>query len=137
MVTGLTPGERYRFRVRALNAAGPGSFSALSPSQVVGLAPARPGIRNARAGRPGGVVNATARWNRPAADGGLPITSYVVRAIRIRANRPNVTRTFTAAPGPRRLTMTLRPGNYRFRVAAVNEIGRSPFSPRSNRVVAR
>ena len=137
VVTGLTPGERYRFRVRALNAAGPGSFSALSPSQVVGLAPTRPGIRDARSGRPGGVVNATARWNRPAADGGLPITNYVVRAIRIRANRPNVTRTFTAAPGPRRLTMTLRPGNYRFRVAAVNEIGRSPFSPRSNRVVAR
>ena len=137
VVTGLTPGERYRFRVRALNAAGPSSFSALSPSQVVGLAPARPGIRNARAGRPGGVVDATARWNRPAADGGLPITGYVVRAIRIRPNRPNVTRTFTAAPGPRRLTMTLRRGNYRFRVAAVNEIGRSPFSPRSNRVVAR
>ena len=75
LVTGLTNGQDYRFQVRAINAFGPGAWSAMSnvvtPRATTPAAPARPmatpGDRQVAVG-----------WTAPD-DGGDPTTSYDVR----------------------------------------------------------
>ena len=70
-VTGLTNGETYRFRVRAVNGVGPGAESkpAIATPATVPGAP-----RNLTA-TPGD-QRVTIIWERPTDNGGLPITSY-------------------------------------------------------------
>jgi len=142
VVTGLTNGTSYQFRVRALNAIGSSIPSGLSntitPSAVVvtGTAPGAPTIRNAASGAAGGPITATANW-RPGAAGSSPISGYRVTAV------PTVGAAITSAvltPGPVRdqsFEMTLPAGNYRFTVVAINATGTSVASGQSNQVTAR
>jgi hypothetical protein len=146
-VTSLTNGTAYNFRVRAVNSAGPGALSAASNSvtpratttTTTATKPATPAAPTATAGVAGGAITATAAWTAPA-NGGSPITGYVVRALRM-SSTGTVLATTTSAVQPaaaRQLQMTLPvTGNYRFTVQAINAIGSSNQSPRSNQVAGR
>ena len=71
-VTGLTNGQSYTFRVRAVNSAGP---SAASGSQSATPTTTAPEALQSLSFTPGdGQV--TLRWRAPANDGGEPITHY-------------------------------------------------------------
>lgn len=77
VVTGLTVGAGYVFRVRASNGVGQGSFSPsspiITPTGVTGV-PNSPRDLTATSGR----RQIFLRWAAPAIDGGSPITDYVV-----------------------------------------------------------
>jgi hypothetical protein len=139
VVTALTNGSGYRFRVAATNAAGTGPDSALSAVVVPATVPGAPVIATAAPGTAGGAVTATARWNPPASDGGSAVTGYRVRALRMSATGTVLATTTSAVqPGSaRQLTMTLQAGNYRFTVQAINKAGPGPRSARSNLVAAQ
>jgi hypothetical protein len=97
-----------------------------------------PRIGDASSGAVGGAVNATARWNRPVTNGGIPITGYKVEAQKLNAAGAVVARvTRNAAPSARSLVVRLDRGRYKFRVAAVNDAGQSLWSARSAAVKAR
>ena len=103
------------------------------------MLPTRPVIGNASSGAPRGAVTATARWSAPASNGGAPVDGYVVTALRMDGNGTVLSRTSSPLlPGnTRSRSMTLRPGRYRFVVAARNVAGFSGNSRRSNTVIAQ
>ena len=138
VITGLVNGTTYTFRVRAVNAVGLGALSTASNAVTPATVPSAPQIGTASPGAPGGGVTATARWNTPASNGGSAITGYRVSALRIAANGTVLsTTTVTVGSTLRALTMALPAGNYRFTVVAVNALGASAASTRSNLVTAR
>ncbi|HET6530911.1 MAG TPA: peroxidase family protein [Actinoplanes sp.] len=126
--TGLANGTAYSFRVRAVNAAGAGAFSAgatVTPATVPGV----PAIGAATAGNASAVV----RWTEPANNGGSAITRYDIQVIN-NATNAQVGAIRTAAANTTLLTVTgLTNGTaYRFRVRAVNAIGAGGQSGTSN-----
>jgi hypothetical protein len=101
-------------------------------------APSEPAIGSASSGDRGGAVTATARWSAPSSDGNSPITSYQVQALKLNATGAIVSKvSATAGAAKRSLTMTLDSGRYKFRVRAVNSVGKSSWSASSNVVRAR
>ncbi len=148
VVTGLTNGTAYNFRVRAVNSAGQGSLSAASAAvtpqaAVVVTAPGAPVIGTAAAGVAGGAITATARWTPPTTTGGAAVNGYVVRAYRVTggavATTPTSTSTVQAA-NVRSLVVTFtaaQAGNYRFTVQARNSAGFGAESALSNQVAGR
>ena len=70
-VTGLTNGETYRFRVRAVNSVGPGAES----KPAIATPATVPGAPRNLTTTPGD-QRVTLIWERPTDNGGLPITSY-------------------------------------------------------------
>ena len=117
----------------------PGPATVPPPPVNVGTVPGRAQIGLASSGVAGGRITATARWTRPASNGGSAITGYVVTALRLNANGTVRSRTVSAVKpaSQRSLRMTLRAGNYRFTVRTRNAIGWGAASVRSNRVSAR
>ncbi len=102
-------------------------------------APSAPRIRAARSGALGGRLTAAASWQAPLRAGGRKITSYRVVAQRMSPSGNVLTSTTSASirPGARSAVLRLRAGTYRFRVVAVNAVGKSAMSARSNAVRAR
>src|SRR5262249_41415144 len=136
IVTGLTNGAGYQFRVAATNAVGTGPNSAPSALVVPATVPSAPVIGTAVSGTPGGPVTATANWNAPTSTGGAAVTGYRVRALQISATG-TVLATTTSPVQPataQHLIMSLPAGNYRFTVQAINTAGSSAQSARSNLV---
>ncbi|MCQ6271212.1 fibronectin type III domain-containing protein [Pseudarthrobacter sp. R1] len=87
-------------------------------------------------------MTASIAWTPPATTGGSPTTGYKVTALRMSSGANNATvvsRTDSAVlpATARTLEMTLTGSNYRFVVVAINGVGTSPESARSNSVVAR
>ncbi|GAB2765825.1 hypothetical protein GCM10027039_28310 [Terrabacter koreensis] len=140
VVTALTNGTSYQFRVAAVNAVGTGPFSALSNVVTPATVPGAPVIGTALPGTPGGAITATARWSAPANNGGSAITGYVVTALRLNAAGAVLGTTVSATQpaGATQLVMTLPVvGNYRFTVQAINAVGGGAQSARSNLVAGR
>ena len=138
-VTGLANGTSVRFQVRATNAVGTGTYSALSRIVRPATVAKATVIRTALSGAFGGRVDAAARWAPPSSNGGSPITGYVVIALQIKSDG-TIGRRITSAvqpAGARSLRMPLASGNYRFVVRARNAVGLSAISSRSNLVAAR
>jgi Ca2+-binding RTX toxin-like protein len=147
-ITGLTNGAAYRFRVRAINAAGAGPFSALSVAVTPATTPSAPIIGTAASGvTTDAAVNATANWAAPASTGGENITAYTLRAIRVQADgtpvagAPVVT-VANIGPAVRSRVVNAAAGlvagaQYRFEVLASNVLGTSPASAQSNVVTAQ
>ena len=102
-------------------------------------APGAPEVRKAKSGKRGGVKTATARWKVPAVNGGSEVTGYRVYALKIGANGKvkKVIRSTLLDADVRKLKMRLPTGLYRFQVMAINDIGQSDLSRRSNTVVSR
>ncbi|MCW2866146.1 MAG: heme peroxidase, partial [Marmoricola sp.] len=144
-ILALNNGTAYTFQVRATNAIGTSAFSAPSAPVTPATVPGQPAIGTAQSGTPGGAVTATATWPAPpttvAATGGSPITGFVVRALRIGGGGGVISTTVSAVQpaGATSLVMTLpvANANYRFTVQAVNAVGSSPQSVRSNQVSGR
>ena len=152
--TGLTPGATYTFTVAAKNAVGTGAGASRTvtltvtsppppppPPPGVATVPSAPRMGRAHNGVPGGRSTARVNWGSPDNAGGRggPITGYIIIAYQMNA-AGDVVDTFNSdvlASRLRHVNVLLDPGLYRFRVVAVNAIGRSPVSRKSNLVVAR
>jgi hypothetical protein len=138
-VTGLGNGATYTFTVTALNAVGAGPQSARSAAVIPATVPTAPAIGTASSGTAGGAVTATARWSPATSNGGSVVTGYRVNALRMSATGTVLSTTVSAVQpaSSRALQMTLKAGNYRFTVQAVNAVGTGAASARSNQVAAR
>ena len=128
--TGLPGGVPVRFQVQAVNAVGAGPLSSLSNAVIPATRPGAPRIGTSTAG----VGSAMGRWTAPASSGSA-ITKYHVRmvdgatgtkALAVRDIAGNLTSlNFTG----------LRQGtSVRFEVQAINALGASGYSTRSNPV---
>lgn len=109
------------------------------PPVVPATRASAPRIPSATAGKPGGKVTARVSWLAPVSDGGSKITSYRVVALKLSATG-KVLRSTTAGsirPAARSAVLRLSAGKYRFRVVALNAVGASAMSARSNAVRAR
>ncbi|WP_143448062.1 fibronectin type III domain-containing protein, partial [Kineosporia sp. R_H_3] len=140
---GLTNGTAYDFRVRAVNAAGTGTYSPRSNAVTPATVPGAPTIGTAASGASGGSVTATARWTAPSSTGGSAITGYRVIARRMSSTATNATvlQTVTSSvrsASSRSYNMPLPvAGIYRFQVEAINAVGAGDRSARSNAVNGR
>jgi|GEM_PF-346140 len=124
VVTGLTNGTPYRFKVVAVNSSGISPPSALSAAVTPVAIPSAPSIASTVAGN--GQV--TVGWIAPTNAGGSPITNYLVKF------STNNGLTFTNFVHPVSAALSwvvtgLTNGTpYRFKVVAVNSSGISPPS---------
>jgi predicted phage tail protein len=120
MITGLTNGTPYHFKLAAINTNGVGPLSPAS-SVVTPGTPTSPGAITASAGAGSSVVH----WSAPASDNGYAVTAYVVTPFLAGVAQP--ARTFNSAATTQTVT-GLSPGSYTFRVAAENRCGIGPGS---------
>jgi hypothetical protein len=106
------------------------------PDPVV---PGVPVITSVAGGPRGGAVTATVGWIAPGDDGGSAITGYRVKATRWSGGRAVYTGYVDDLRADKtRVKINVRKaGSWSFRVQALNDIGRGPFSPASRRVRAR
>jgi len=116
-----------------------GSTQIAGPQTAAGSAPSTPALRAAVSGRRGGAVTATARWRAPSDARAAGAVRYQVRALRVGAHGKVVDRKVSAKTGSsaRSQKMVLPRGAYRFQVRAVNTVGTSDWTKRSNKVRAR
>ncbi len=129
-VTGLANGVPHLFRVRAVNDAGAGPFSAPSPPITPRAVPGAPAGLRGRAGD----GQATLSWKAPRPVAGARVTGYTLQW------SSDDGATWTALPGtiavPRATVGGLTDGvPYRFRVAAINASGTGAFSALSATIV--
>jgi hypothetical protein len=127
IMSGLTNGVEYRFRVQAVNEIGDGAFSKVTKPITAGT-PTAPTIGTATAG----TQSATVTWTPPATDNGSPIVGYVVTPyIGIATQGP---RYFMSTATSQTIPNLTSGTTYRFRVRAWNANGVSLFSTTSNAV---
>jgi hypothetical protein len=130
VITGLTPGASYTFKVAAINAIGTGAESVASNAvtPTTATVPGAPTAIGATAKSSGAVVT----WTAPASNGGSPVSGYKVvpyksGVAQVATTVGNVT---TATVGG------LADGvGYTFKVAAINAIGTGAESATASAVV--
>ena len=135
---GLLGATTYGVTVRAVNRVGVGPATVRSYRTDPPVRPWAPRIATASSGTTGGAVNAKARWSAPTSNGGAPITAYRVYALRMSPTGTVLWKTYrTVAASSRSYLFTLPKGAFRFQVVAMNKVGASKSSARSNLVAAR
>ena len=123
LVTGLTNGHAYTFKIAATNAAGTGLQSVATVAITVG-APTAPTAPSAI----GGVAKATVHWTASGSNNGSAITGYVITPYLGTVAQP--ARTFTSTATTQTVT-GLMPGHpYTFKIAAKNARGVGRSRPR-------
>jgi titin len=123
-VTGLTNSKSYTFRVRAINAAGPGAWAIKS---AVSIPRTKPDAPTAVTGVRGNTL-VTLTWDAPADDGGAAINDYIIEwssdggtVWSIFSDGVNVARNLG-------VSSLINGTPYVFRVAAKNVAGQGPWS---------
>jgi hypothetical protein len=126
-VTGLVNGTAYVFRVAAVTTAGTGNFSApTAPITPVGLPGTPTGFTVAAGDR-----SASLSWTAPAANGGQPISDYVVQ-YKEATSSTWLTLAHAASTATNATVSGLTNGvSYVFRVAAVTSVGQGGFTIQS------
>lgn len=126
IVTGLTNGVSYDFRVSAVNYAGPGTASstlARTPSST----PTAPNAPTALAGTASsGQVALT--WTAPANTGGAAITDYLIEYKTISSGSWSTFVDGTSATASATVTGLTNGTAYNFRVSATNSVGTGTVS---------
>jgi hypothetical protein len=134
IVTGLTGGTTYIFRVAAITAIGTGPYSTPSAAASPGAVPAAPTSVTAAAGD----GKATVSWTAPTDTGASAVTGYAVQdsidggttwasaTSRTSADAPNAGTATTEV-----VTGLMNGTAYVFRVAAINAAGAGAFSAAS------
>ncbi|TPP56261.1 Twitchin [Fasciola gigantica] len=120
----LDEGAEYEFRVRAVNAAGPGAPS--EPTELTKIAPKRDVPKPPQDLEVADVFADSCKlvWKEPEFDGGCPITDYIVEKCDVSTG--NWERVPMAASGTTCPVRGLVEGKrYKFRVSAVNAMGAS------------
>ncbi|MFM8236407.1 MAG: fibronectin type III domain-containing protein [Actinomycetota bacterium] len=121
LVTGLTNGKTYRCKVRAVNAVGAGTYSALSSTFIPLAVPGAPTGVSAS----GGNGSATVTFTAPTGDGGTPVTAY---SITCTATTTGSAGYASGAASPVVVRGLTNGKNYTCRVRAVNAVGAGPVS---------
>jgi len=144
VITGLTNGTAYTFRVLATNANGSGALSVASASVTPASAPTvAPVLGTATLpavsqGAAGGALTATVNWTGVAVtgNGGSAITGYTVT---VRNNLGASVQSISVGAAARAQTFTFAvdPGPYTFEVLAFNTVGNGPASAPSAPILAR
>ena len=124
LVTGLTNGSSYIFRVAAINSVGAGTFSSSSPEVIPQTLPGQPTDLSGTAGNGQAALN----WVAPTDNGGRNIITYKVEY----SSNGGASWTEYSHPdsSPSSLVVSgLNNGtSYIFRVAAVNSVGTGTYS---------
>jgi hypothetical protein len=132
VVSGLTNGAAYIFRVAATNSIGTGSLSSsslpITPRTVPGLVGRVSGTPSAN--------RAVLSWSTPVSNGGAAVVAYAVQY------SSDGAKTWTTSPDQPTTTSTVVRGlsngvSYVFRVAALNAAGQGAFSVASDPVTPR
>ena len=131
-VTGLTWGANYILQVRAINATGPGAWSAPSAAvQATGVPGAPTGVTGSNATQ----TSIDVSWTAPANTGGAAIDSYLVSASKDGGATWTLWSPNTASPTTTYTWTGLKPGTqYTFRVYAHTSAGYGPPSAASQTV---
>ncbi|MCU1357537.1 MAG: fibronectin type protein [Acidimicrobiales bacterium] len=130
VVTGLSGGVTYTFRVSAVNAVGTGPESDGSNEVTLAAPPGAPTIANATPGNGASTVS----WAAPSSNGGSAITGYVVTPyIGSSAQAP---KTFNSTATSQLVTGLANGTTYTFKVAAKNAAGTGSQSAESIAVTA-
>ena len=124
-MTGLTNGQSYTFRVRAVNSAGASAASAASASVTPATVPGAP----TNLGATGGDQQVMLSWTAPASNGGDSITGYEYE------QGGSGTWISTGGTATTYTVFNLTNGQpYRFRVRALNSVGAGAASAASPNV---
>lgn len=127
-VAGLVNGTSYTFKVAAKNVFGEGEQSSSSNPIVPRTVPAQPtGVTGVA-----GVGQVGLSWNAPGADGGSPVTGYVITPYIGASARPSLT--FHSDATTQIVTGLTNGTTYTFKVAAINVAGTGLASTSSNSV---
>ena len=123
----LSPATRYRYRVSAINGEGTGEPGAFAEARTHAAVPARPAVLVAEAVSHDRI---DLRWLRPESDGGSPVAGYRIDVTGDGGDtwlplleNTGTTKTSYSHTGLGHAKV------YRYRVAAINEVGRGPWSP--------
>lgn len=131
VVTGLTNGTEYTFRVRAETLAG--LSAPVSGAAMPLTSPSAPTSLLASPGTGADYEKITLSWSAPSSNGGSAVTSYTVEL----ATNPDFSSatSFTGASSPRALTGLTANTAYHLRVRAVTAYGTGPWSSMSSLTV--
>ena len=133
VVTGLTGGTTYVFRVAAKTSIATGLYSAVSNSITpasTAVAPTTP-IAPTNLLASAGNANVSLQWTLPTNDGGAAITDYVIQ---YSSNNGSTWTTFSdgvSTATTATVTGLVNGTSYVFRVAAVNSVGTGAYSASS------
>ncbi len=126
-VTGLTNGTPYTFRVAAVNAAGPGSYSTASSAVTPKRIPGAPTLSTSTVGD----TQVALTWSAPASNGGASITDYAVQYSSNAGGSWSAALLVGSATTSYTVTGLTNGTQYVFRVAAVNTVGTGTYSASS------